>query len=54
MIISFDLDDTLIPTTKKFDVEKQIFSQNYNLIELLIQSGIKNTQIVSECSFSFL
>lgn len=35
MTISFDLDDTLIPGTKQFDIEKQTFLQKLAGIEMI-------------------
>ena len=53
MIISFDLDDTLIPGTKKFDVEKQnTFQKIFGIeklrkgtIELIIKLKLKGHKI---------
>ncbi|QYS87470.1 HAD family hydrolase [Flavobacterium oreochromis] len=41
MTISFDLDDTLIPTTFRFDVEKQNFLQRVFKIEKIRKGSIK-------------
>ena len=41
MIISFDLDDTLIPTTFKFEVEKQNFLQKLRKIEKIRKGSLE-------------